>query len=158
MGTNGSVTARELYSSLHFHLEEHHLTVVDLAQRIALTGETVDIRTLQRLADPDRPLRQIDTRVLDAVCRALGIEIGALLVFAPAPGPDLQRLPAERQQRLDQLMDAHTEGALSPGELRELEALVAEANDLDFANTQRLVEHREGLRARSRARVHSAAD
>src|SRR5436309_15082468 len=95
MGTNGSVSARELYSSLDFQLEEHHLTVVDLARRIAVAGETVDIRTLQRLADPDRPLRQIDTRVLEALCCTLGIEIGALRVFAPALGPDLQRFPAE---------------------------------------------------------------
>jgi len=39
-----------------------------------------------------------------------------------------------------------------------LEALVAEASDLDFANTRRLVEHRERVRATIRLRLHSAAD
>ena len=55
-------------------------------------------------------------------------------------------------------MDAHHEGTLPPDELRELMSLVAEADDLDFSNLRRLVEHRAYLNARVRARHHSAAD
>ena len=94
MGKDGSLAARELYSSLYFHLEARGLTVGDLARRVAALGETVGTRTLQRLADPERPLKHIDTRVLEAIWRALGTEIGALLVFAPLLAPDLRRLPA----------------------------------------------------------------
>jgi len=158
MGTNGSRSARELYSGLRFLIEERGLTVADLARRVAAQGETVDARTLRRLADPDRPLKLVDTRVLDAVCRALGIDIGELLVFAPILGDELRRLPDERLRRLDALLDAHAEGELAPDERPELEALVAEADDLDFANTRRLVEHRELVRASIRPHAHSAAD
>ena len=55
-------------------------------------------------------------------------------------------------------MDAHAEGELAPDQRRELEALVAEADDLDFANTRHLVEHPELVRASIRPRSHSAAD
>lgn len=158
MGTDESGSAREMYSGLRFLLEERGIAVIDLTRRVTALGEAIDARTLQRLADPDRPLRQIDARILDAICRALGIELGDLLVFASSVGEYLQRLPEERQHRLDTLMDAHSDGDLAPGELRELEALVAEADDLDFANARRLVEHRERIGARVRSRVHSAAD
>ena len=57
-----------------------------------------------------------------------------------------------------QLLDAHAEGELSTNELHELETLVAAADDLDFANTRRLVEHRSQVRAAIRPREHSAAD
>lgn len=158
MGANGSQSARELYSGLRFLIDERGLTIADLARRVAAQGETVDARTLRRLADPDRPLKLVDTRVLDAVCRALGIGIGDLLVFAPTLGTDLRRLPEERQRRLGALMDAHAEGELAPDQRLELEALVAEADDLDFANARRLVEHRELVRASNRPRSPSAAD
>lgn len=158
MGTNGSRSARDLYSGLRFLIEEQGLTVADLARRLTAQGEAVDARTLRRLADPDRALRLVDTRVLEAVCRVLGIDIGDLLVFAPTLGTDLRRLPEERQHRLNALMDAHAEGELAPGERRELEALVAEADDLDFANARRLAEHRDLMRASVSPRSHSAAD
>lgn len=158
MGANGSQSARELYSGLRFLIEERGLTIADLARRVAAQGEPVDARTLRRLADPDRSLKLVDTRVLDAVCRALGIGIGDLLVFAPTLGADLRRLPEEQQRRLHALMDAHSEGELAPDQRLELEALVAEADDLDFTNARRLVEHRELVRASVRPRSHSAAD
>ena len=55
-------------------------------------------------------------------------------------------------------MDAHAEGDLATDELRELETLVAAVDDLNFANTRRLVEHRSQVRAAIRMREHSAAD
>lgn len=158
MGTNGSRSARDLYSGLRFLIEEQGLTVADVARRLTAQGEAVDARTLRRLADPDRALKLVDTRVLEAICRVLGVDIGDFLVFAPTLGTALRRLPEERQHRLNALMDAHAEGELSPGERRELEALVADADDLDFANTRRLAEHRDLVRASIRPRSHSAAD
>lgn len=158
MGTDEAASARQMYSGLHFLLEERGIAVADLTRRVAALGEAIDARTLQRLADPDRPLRQIDARILDAVCRVLGIELGNLLVFAPAIHEKLHRLSEREQYRLNTLMDAHSEGILTPGELRELEALVAEADDLDFANARHLVGHRERISARVRSHAHNAAD
>ncbi len=158
VGANGSRTARELYSGLRFLIEERGITIADLARRVASQGEAVDVRTLRRLANPDRPLKLVDTRVLDAVCRALGVDIGELLVFVPTLGANLRHLPEARQRRLSALLDAHADGELAPDERRELETLVAEADDLDFANTGRLVEHRDLVRAGIRPRAHSAAD
>lgn len=158
MGASDSGATRELYSGLRFLIEDRGFTVAGLARRIAAVGEAVDARTLRRLADPDRPLKQIDTRVLDAVCRALGLDLGDFLVFAPTFEADLRRLPEGQQRRLEALLHRHAEGELPPGERRELERLVAEADDLDFANTRRLVEHRERVRAGVRSSAHSAAD
>lgn len=56
------------------------------------------------------------------------------------------------------LMDAHADDELAPDRRLELEALVAEADDLDFANARHLVEHRELVRASIRPRAHSAAN
>lgn len=158
MVDNNEQPGRTLYSGLRFLLEDRQLSVADLAQRIVSLGEVVSGRTLQRLADPTRPLRLVDTRILDAICRALSIELGDFLIFAPDLDADLRRLPSDRQARLDALMDAHTEVGLTSGELRELESLAAEADDLNFANTQRLVAHHEWLRDAVRSREHSAAD
>ena len=158
MAATGSPPASEMYSGLRFLLEERELTVADLASRVAGLGETVDPRTLQRLADPDRPLKQVDARVINTICRTLGVDIDALLVFTPSLAADLRRLPEERQRRLHALMDAHAEGELAPAALRELEALVVEADDIDFANTQRVVEHRDRVREVVLSRAHSLAD
>ena len=72
MNTSRPQSARAMYSGLSFLLEEQGLTVADLARRAAALGEGADLRTLQRLADPERPIRQVDARILDLVCRALG--------------------------------------------------------------------------------------
>src|SRR5436305_271162 len=79
---NGPQPARELYSALRFLLDERGLGVADLAGRIEGLGEAVDARTLNRLADPDRPIKQVDARVVDLICRALDVEIGRLFAFA----------------------------------------------------------------------------
>lgn len=158
MANNGESPGRTLYSGLRFLLQDRQLSIADLARRIASLGEGVDTRTLHRLADPTRPLRLVDTRILDAICRALSVDLDDFLVFAPDLDADLRCLPPDRQARLDALMDAHTEVGLAPAERRELEALAAEADDLNFANTQRLVAHHERMRAAIRSREHSAAD
>jgi anti-sigma factor RsiW len=86
------------------------------------------------------------------------VEIGELLVFAPALAATLHRLPEDQLRRLSVLMDAHADGELDPNELRELEALVAEADEIDFANAQRLVEHRDRVREAGLSHAPSAAD
>ena len=55
----------------------------------------------------------------------------------PAP-PRLQKLPAAKQRRLDQLLEKNSEGTLTRNEKAKLEQLVAEAERLMAANAQRL--------------------
>ncbi len=156
--TNGPQPARELYSGLRFLLEERGLTLADLAGRIAALGAVVDTRTLRRLADPDRPIKQIDARVVDLVCRALGLGLGDFLAFAEPLAPRLSRLLPAEQERLDELMDRHSEGELHGPELDELRRLVEEVGESGITNAQRLIEHRERVREAVAARQHSAAD
>jgi DNA-binding Xre family transcriptional regulator len=158
MNGNGSPSARELYSGLRFVLEERNLTVADLAHRVAALGEPIDVRTLQRLADPDRPLKLVDARVVERVCRALGIDIGDFLALVEPLAPQLSTLPPGEQGRLDELMDRHSEGELHGPELDELRRLVEAVGESGIANAQRLLEHRERVRGAVAVRQHSAAD
>jgi DNA-binding Xre family transcriptional regulator len=148
----------EAYSRLTFLLAEQGIAPDALRRRLIAKGEAIDERTLARLNDPDRPVKHVQMRVAGAICRALGIELGELFVFAPALDDALQEFPAEKQARLHELMDQHSEGQLDPQLLPELQLLVDEANDLELVNLRRLVEHRERLEAPSTARPHVAAD
>lgn len=54
------------------------------------------------------------------------------------PVPD--KLPAEKQQRLDALLEKNSEGTITPDERVELEALVEESEKLMVANARQLAE------------------
>ena len=158
MGTNGAQLVPEMYSGLRFLLDERGLTAAELARRIAALGATVDARTLQRLADPDRPIERVDARVVGLVCDALQVEIGALLAVMPPHSARLDRLSEAEQERLDDLLDRRRDGMLGDGELGELRALVERASQQAARNAQRLVEHRRNLRDAVLAHHQSAAD
>jgi len=55
----------------------------------------------------------------------------------PAP-PKLQKFPAAKQRRLDQLLTKNSEGIITPREKAALEQLVTEAEELMVANARRL--------------------
>ena len=63
--------------------------------------------------------------------------------------PKLDKFPAAKQRRLDQLLDRNSEGTITPKEKAKLEQLVAEAEQLMVANARRLAEfsQSEGVRA-----------
>jgi hypothetical protein len=147
-----------MYSGLRFLLDERGLTAVALARRIAELGAAVDARTLQRLSDPDRPIKQVDARVVALLCDALHIEIGGLLAVMPPHSARLDQLSDEEQARLDDLLDQQRDGALRDGEFGELHALVERAGQQSVRNAQRLVEHRQRLRDAVLAHHQSAAD
>jgi DNA-binding Xre family transcriptional regulator len=149
---------REAYSRLNFLLEERQLNPAELRRRIVTQGDAVDVKTIGRLLDPDRPIKLIETRVADAVCRALGIQIGDLLAFVEPLAPQLASLSAEKQRRLHELMDRHTEEELAGPERAELAALVVQQGEIGLLNAQRILAHRERVRERRSARQHSAAD
>lgn len=156
--TNGPQPVRELYSGLRFLLEERGWTVGDLAGRIRALGEAVDTRTLHRLGDPDRPLKQVDARVVSILCAALEVEVGALLVVLPPGSALLEYLPQRDQERLDDLLDRNREGELRDGEHGELGVLVERACQQSVRNAERLVAHRQHLRDAVLAHRQSAAD
>jgi hypothetical protein len=60
--------------------------------------------------------------------------------------PKLQRFPAAKQRRLDQLLDKNSKGTITAKEKAMLEKLVAQAEQLMIANGRRLAEFskREG--------------
>lgn len=142
MDTNGTPPLPELYSGLRFVLDERGLTATALARHIAELGATVDARTLQRLADPDRPIERVDARVVGLLCDALHVEIGGLLAVMPPRSARLDHLSEAEQERLDDLLDRQREGALGDGEFGALRALVERASQQAARNAQRLVEHR----------------
>ncbi|MGI8913547.1 MAG: helix-turn-helix domain-containing protein [Chloroflexota bacterium] len=135
----------QAYSRLQFLLEEHSLTRADLQRRLAAEDSTVNVKTLYRLADPDRPLERIDLRVVGAICRTLEVKLDDLVVFAD-PTTMIETLPEHQQRRLDELMEQHNEGELSPAGLEELQMLVHQAEQIALANARRLAEHRRRIR------------
>lgn len=150
--------ARELYSGLAFLLEDRGLTPADLVGRIRALGQTVDARTLQRLLDPDRPIKQFNSRVVELVCRALGVGLGDFLVYTEPLAPRLAALPQPERQRLDALMDRHGEADLRGHDLLELRRLVDEDWEVGRQNARCMLEHRERIREGVAPRRHSAAD
>ena len=66
----------------------------------------------------------------------------------PVP-PRLEKFPAAKQRRLDQLLEKNSEGTITPRQRAKLEQLVAEAEQLMVANARRLAEfaQSEGTRA-----------
>ena len=149
---------REAYSRLSFLLEERGLTRADLQRRLRTQGDSVDAKALNRLADPDRPIRQVDTRIVDAICRALDIELGDLLAFTEPLTMQLKKLPDDRQRRLDELIDRHSEEELRGRELAERQHLVDEVGRIGIFNAERMLEHRRQVQEAVAARRHTAAD
>jgi hypothetical protein len=64
--------------------------------------------------------------------------------------PKLERFPAAKQRRLDQLLEKNSEGTISIKEKEKLEALVAQAEQLMVVNARRLAEFAQSEAAPSR--------
>ncbi len=61
--------------------------------------------------------------------------------------PKLQKFPAAKQRRLDQLLEKNSEGNITPKEAAILDQLVAEAEQLMGLNAGRLAEFSKGVGA-----------
>lgn len=133
------------YSRLKFLLDERRLTRAELQRRLTTQEQAFNVKTLYRLADPDRPLERVDLRVVGAVCRALGIGLGDLIVFSETDRTALRALPEPEQRRLGELVQRHNEGQLADSEVEELRALVRDAEGIARSNARRLAEHRRRL-------------
>ena len=53
-------------------------------------------------------------------------------------GPDIRRFPADKQARMDELLDLNNDGVISPDEELELDRLVEEAQRLMIDNLRRM--------------------
>lgn len=58
--------------------------------------------------------------------------------------PDIEKFPAAKQERMDELLDKNGEGKISPVERSELEQLVEDAEKLMVENARRLASFAEG--------------
>jgi hypothetical protein len=68
------------------------------------------------------------------------------------PGPPrLEKFPAAKQRRLDQLLEKNSEGTITPKEKAKLEQLVTEAEKLMVANARRLAKFSQNEGARPAA-------
>jgi hypothetical protein len=65
----------------------------------------------------------------------------------PLP-PRLEKFPAAKQRRLDELLEKNSEGTITPKEKAKLEQLVAEAERLMVANAKRLASFAQSETAR----------
>jgi hypothetical protein len=65
--------------------------------------------------------------------------------------PRVEKFPAAKQRRLDQLLEKNSEGTITPKEKAKLEQLVAEAEQLMVANARRLAEFSQSERVRAPA-------
>jgi hypothetical protein len=65
------------------------------------------------------------------------------------PGPPrLEKFPAAKQRRLDQLLEKNSEGNITPKEKVKLEQLVSEAEQLMVANARQLAKFSQNEGAR----------
>lgn len=111
------------YSRLKFLLDERGLSGAELARRIAADERPSNVKSLYRLCDPDIPLEGIDLRLAGAICRVLEIDLAGLIVFAQPELPLLSALDSDKQRRLDELMESHSEGRIGQEDLEERRAL-----------------------------------
>lgn len=134
----------EAYSRLKRVLRQRNLSVPELQRRILLRGVKVNLKSLYRLSDEQRPLERLDMRVTGAICAVCDVSLSELISFEETV-MKLQRLPATEQTRLDMLMTGNNEGKLTPAEREELRALVEKTEKITLQNARILQEQQRQL-------------
>ena len=126
------------WSNLKVILAQQNLSVLDLQKKLRKRGVSVNVKSLYRLAEP-HPLWKIDIRIVNAICQTFGLELGDLIQLEK-PAQQLRRLGAEKQRRLDVLMEKNNEGELTRAERGELTRLVDESQRISLHNARALAE------------------
>jgi len=132
------------YSRLRKILDERRLSVPELHRRLQQQDRGVNIKSLYRLNDAQQPLTRLDLRVAGAICQLCDVTLADLVDFS-AQGAKLATLAAEKQDRLDMLMDKNNQGRLSRKEQRELQDLVRETQDITLHNARILAQQQRRL-------------
>jgi len=126
-----------VYSRLGDLLRTRNLTVRDLQRQIAARfGQTVDARTLDRLARAER-VRRPDLELAAAAAEALDVSLNDVFAVESVPADDGVSLPNDvvdeedilnqaQSRRLQKLFDLQDRRSLSEDEQAEMRALVAE--------------------------------
>jgi hypothetical protein len=107
-------------------------------------GIRVNVKSLYRLNDDNHPVDRLDMRVAGAICQVCDVPLSDWIVFAEESG-NLQFLSADKQQRLDVLMEKNNEGLLSEPERVELQSLVRSAEEITLVNAQLLAHQQRQL-------------
>jgi hypothetical protein len=123
------------FSRLKRVLGERDLTVPELHRRIRKRGMRINLKSLYRLAHDQEPVERLDLRVAGAVCEICDVPLSELIAFIANP-VKLQRISAAKQKRLDVLMSKNNDGKLNRTELKELRALVKEAEEITLTNAR----------------------
>jgi DNA-binding Xre family transcriptional regulator len=134
------VTTMVAWSNLKLILAQRNLSVLDLHKKLQKRGVAVNVKSLYRLAEPE-PLWKIDTRIVNAICQTFGLQLGDL-VQLEKPTKQLQRMDAEKQERLEALMEKNNEGEPTRAERAELTRLVEESQRISLHNARVLVEQK----------------
>ncbi len=124
-------------------LARQRLTVADLVRRMEDSGFRFDKKTIYRLAS-DAPVRNLNLPVVAAIGRVLKLsDPGKLIDWSSSLGQPsrLQRIDADTQGRLDELMGKNTEGTLDAAERRELGKLGRLVEKLSLENARLLASH-----------------
>jgi hypothetical protein len=126
----------EGYSRLQSVLAGMNMTVFQLHRRLEEAGFSVNIKSLYRLAT-EEPIRKIDLGIAAALCRICNVALGELITLEK-PRPQLRRLDARTQARLEELMSKNNDGKLTSAEKREFAQLAEKAHRLSLDNARAL--------------------
>jgi DNA-binding Xre family transcriptional regulator len=145
---------RGAWSNLRLILAERNFSVLDLQKALQKRGVSVNVKSLYRLAEPT-PLWKIDTRIVNAICQTFDLELGDLIQLEK-PTKELMRLAAEKQRRLDALMEKNNAGKLGRAERTELTGLVNESQRISLHNARVLVGQKRGKAGKTSDRKGAA--
>jgi hypothetical protein len=132
------------YSRLKRVLNQQQMSVPELQRRIRQRGLNINLKSLYRLSDEQKPLERLDMRVAGAICEVCDVSLSDLVAFETHPGT-LQTLPAAKQRRLESLMTKNNEGTLTEAEREDLRSLVREAEEITLRNARLLQEQQRQL-------------
>jgi DNA-binding Xre family transcriptional regulator len=140
----------EAYARLRIVLAQRNMTVFQLHRQLEGADCAVNIKSLYRLAS-EEPLQKVDLRIAAAICRACDVDLGELITFEK-PRPQLRRIDARTQARLEELMAKNNDGKLTANEKREFAQLAERAHRISLENARVLqAERRRSGRSRTRA-------
>jgi hypothetical protein len=133
------------YSRLQKILDEKRLSVPELHRRLQQQNHGVNIKSLYRLNDAQQPLTRLDLRVAGAICQLCDVTLADLVDFS-GQGAKLAKLSADKQERLDILMDKNNQRKLNRKQQRELQDLVRETQEITLHNARVLAEQQRRLK------------
>ena len=132
------------FSQLRRVLDDRRMSVSELRRQMLGQGVSVNLKSLYRLNDNQRPIGRLDLRVAGVICQVCQVPLSELIAFE-IPASKLQRLPAAKQKLLDALMTKNNSGVLTSAERNNLQTLVQEAQELTLRNARMLARQHHSL-------------